>query len=232
MIRKSRALWLLAILSVPGGVRAQSCPPADGSSLDAKAPSALHGTIRYHEGTRPWLGFVPDQPVCGEKEIELAFSDTGWEQAKRMRGCGVTVRGRISDSPTVYYAANLNVFNPEITPDGGCHLFPADPDSKRSPIPAAVNSYRVTIYIDVRDNKPLRGEVRLAESPRIETDWQSYADWWLNGEEDLAMSCRKGFRLVSFKGSAPDRTISDDGWISITSSELGPASLTIECHRQ
>ncbi|MGB9144656.1 MAG: hypothetical protein WCC14_02440 [Acidobacteriaceae bacterium] len=233
MIRKSQTLWLLAILSVAGGGRAQSCPPTDGSGFDAAQPSVLHGTIQFHDGVRPWLGLALDRPACGAKEIEIVFTDEGWREAKRMRGCTATVRGKISESPTIYYATDLNVSNPSIVADGGCHLLPPDPDYASFRISDDVRSYRLTVFIDVKGDKPLRAEVMRTDGIRQSlTPWQPYADMFLNGEEDLSLGCANGFGLLSWKSSDPKYVQQLDSNIALTSSSLGPAWLTIECRRE
>jgi hypothetical protein len=234
---QSGTLAVLCLLAAFSGLfaSAQSCPPTDGTSLNANAASTLHGAVRYHDGTRPWLGFVPDKPTCGAKEIELAFGNSAaFRQAKRMRNCRVTVRGIISASPTVYYATDFNFSNPKMIADPGCHFLPPERPFRQEEIPASVRAYRATIYTDVRDNKPLRGDVTMSGSARkVQPGWQDYVNWNLNGEKDLFMGCRSGFRLISFQGSAPDKTmLFIPGLASITSSDLGPASLTIECQRK
>src|SRR3984957_9146505 len=40
---------------------------------DAVALSTLSGSVRIHDGTRPWIGLALAKPTCGVKEIELAF---------------------------------------------------------------------------------------------------------------------------------------------------------------
>jgi hypothetical protein len=210
-------------------VLAQSCPSTDGQ--DAAQPSTLHGTILLHPGTRAWLGLRLDHQVCGTREVELAFSKD-WQQAKRMQNCGVTVKGLISESPTVYYSTDLNLFDPVVTPDPGCHLLPADPDFEKVKIPNAVSKYQATVFIDVRENKPLRGEViNTSGKDQPLTPWRAYVLVFLNGEKDLNLSCREGFRLVSAQSLPRGKSARLDGSAVLYSSELGPASLTIQCSR-
>lgn len=227
---------LIGAAIMTGAVAAQSCPPADGSNLDAKAPSVLHGTLRYHGGIRPWLGVVPDHPVCGAKEIELAFGNDGWCSAQRLSGCAVTVEGVISESPTAYYSADLNIFNPKVIPAPGCHLLPEEPDYLAMKIPPSVQAYRLTVFIDVAANKPLRGSVVDVGRPGQHlAPWRAYAEVALNGEEDMDLGCRDGFRMTSFSSVPPDASAPAplfNGWARIYSSERGASSLTIECRRK
>jgi hypothetical protein len=224
-----RVLILLIFCSVAGRLFAQSCPPSDGKDIDAPQPSVLHGTINFHPGTRPWLSLVLTKPACEASEIELAFSGDGWSRAKQMDHCSVTVKGVISESATAYYSADLNLFNPVITPEPGCKFLPPDPDYSKMTIPDSINSYSVTVFTDVRGNKPLRGEVS-SSAHRLEP-WQPYVQYFLNGEEDLNLSCRKGFRLASFKSSAGHAELFDSNTARLYADDGAPASLMIVCSR-
>jgi hypothetical protein len=226
-------ICILLILATLGSCAlfAQSCPSSDGKSFDAPQLSVLHGTIKYHPGTRPWLGLVLEKPVCGASEIELAFGRRdGWSRAKQMDHCSVTVKGVISESVTVYYSADLNIFNPVITADSDCRLLPADPDYEKMTIPDSVKSYEVTVFTDIRENKPLRGEVS-ASGQRLEP-WRAYVEIFLNGEEDLNLSCRKGFRLISFKSTKGTSELFDPNTARLNAEDGSPGSLTIVCHRE
>jgi hypothetical protein len=231
---QQRVMRCLCLLSAPlfciaTNALAQSCPSAGGQ--DAAQPSTLHGTIILHPGTRTWLGLRLDHPVCGTREIELAFSKD-WEQAKRMQNCSVTAKGVISESPTVYYSTDLNLFDAAITADPGCRLLRADPDPGKVKIPDFISTYRATVFIDVPGNKPLRGEVTntLGKGQPL-TPWRAYVLVFLNGERDLNLSCRDGFKLVSARSFPRGKSTLLGGSAVLYSSELGPASLTIQCSR-
>lgn len=207
----------------------QSCPPSDGKSIDATQPSVLHGTIKFHPGTRPWIGLVLPKPVCRATEIELAFGVDGWSRAKQMNHCTAVVKGVITESPTAYYSADLNIFNPAITPDAGCKLLPPEPDYSKMTIPKSIDSYEVTVFTDIRGDKPLRGEV--SASGRGSEPWQAYVQKFLNGEEDLNLSCREEFHLVSFKSSSSQSELFDTNTARLYANYDAPASLTIVCRR-
>jgi hypothetical protein len=220
-------VFLVSCGFVAGTLFAQSCPPADGKNIDASQASVLHGTIRFHPGTRPWIGLILPKPACGASEIELAFDDEG-SRAKQMDRCSVAVKGVISESTTIYYSADLNIFDPVITPDPGCKLLPSDPDYSKLTIPASIKSYTATMFIDIRGNKRLRGEV-FSSGHRLEP-WQPYVKWSLNGEEDLQLNCQDSFTLVSYRitrghGELVDQT----AWLN--ADDGAPASITIVCRR-
>jgi hypothetical protein len=225
----SRLCILLTLATLGGGsLFAQSCPPADGKDIDASQPSVLRGIIKFHPGTRSWLGLVLQKPTCGASEIELAFGD-GRSRAKRMDHCMVTVKGVIGERVTAYYSADLNIFDPEITPDPGCKLLPSDPDYTKMIIPDSINSYTATVFIDIRGNKPLRGEI-FSSGRRLEP-WQPYVLYFLNAEKDLDMSCQKGFKLISFKSTTGLAERFDPNTARLSADEGAPASLTIVCRR-
>ena len=229
MFSVQRICILLIFATLGGGTLfAQSCPHSDVKDIDAPQASVLHGTIKFHPGTRPWIGLILPRPACGASEIELAFSDGGFH-AKQMDHCSVTVKGVIGKSPTIYYSADLNFFNPMITPAADCKLLPADPDYSKTTIPASISSYAATVFLDIRNNKPLRGEIS-SSGLRLEP-WQPYVQTSLNGEKDLDLSCRKGFRMVSFKGVGSQSELFDTNVARLYSNEDAPASLTIVCRR-
>jgi len=223
----ARLIFFLALLG-PAVLFAQSCPTSNGKSVDAPQPSILEGTIKYHPGTRPWIRLVLSKRACGTSEIELAFGEgDAWSQAKQMDHCWATVKGVVSESPTVYYSVDLNIFNPEITPDPGCKLAAPDPDYSKMGIPESIKTYEVTVFTDIRGNKPLRGEV--SSSGRQLEPWQPYVRYFLNGEEDLSVNCRDGFKLISFKNAGHAQLF--DQTALLYARNGAPASITIVCRR-
>ncbi len=227
MTSSMRILITLAMLGA-GTLFAQSCPPSDAKDNDAPQASVMHGTIKFHPGTRPWLGLVLPKPACGASEIELAFKD-GEFRAKQMDHCAVTVKGVIGASPTIYYSTDLNIFGPVITPDPGCHLLPPDPDYTRMTIPDSISSYKATVFAEILGNKPLRGEV--SSSGRRLEPWEPYVQYFLNGEEDLGLNCHDGFKLISFRSAAGHAELLEQtAWLYAENG--APASLTIVCRRE
>jgi hypothetical protein len=228
--RTYACLLILMLWSSVTALQAQFCPSRDGKSPDAAAASVLHGTIVLHPGLRPWLGFVTASPVCGQNEIELALGKAdAWTQAKRMNHCGAAVKGVIGESATAYYSADLDIFDPQITPDASCQLLPAEPDETKQPISTKLRTYQATVFIDIRHNKPLRGEV--SSNGYLLQPWRAYVSTSLNGEKDLDLSCRDGFKLVSFKGTGSHAELFNTKTARLDSNEQGPASLAIVCRR-
>ena len=224
---RATMVLILAVLG-SGPLFAQSCPSSDGKSIDASQPSVLHGTIKFHPGTRPWLGLVLPKPACGASEIELAFSDGGLH-AKQMDHCSVTVKGVIGESATGYYSADLNIFDPVITPAPGCKLLPPDPDYTKMTISDSIKSYTATVFTDIGRNKPLSGKASSA-GRRLEP-WQTYVQSSLNSQKDLDLSCHKGFSLVSFKGAGSQSELLDTNIARLYANDDAPASLTIVCRK-
>lgn len=229
------ALLCIAVTFSMGSARsrAQLCPPGDGRTVDAPKPATLHGRLVFHDNTRGWLGLKLEHPVCGQREIEIAFSSQhGWRYARSLAGCEVSAEGKLSESVTAYYSTSLNLFDPKLQPGADCH-----PDTALSypdvVIPAKVSHYRVTVWIDVKDQKPLRGEiVDLQRHVALPGSWRYYAQVSMNGEEDLDLSCHDGFGLISFRsrpGSAS--SLFTPGTARLHSGELGPSWLSIECKR-
>jgi len=219
----SLALGFLLILPVAG----QSCPSADGKNPNAAASSTLSGTVRLHEGTRPWIGIALGEPACGVREIELAFGTReDWIRTKSLQGCKVTATGIISESVTVYYSAELNLFNPGVVPDHSCKPAPVEADAISHTLPAGLSSYRATVSIDVGHNLPLKGKVWTVDGKvLLSPSWQAYAQPSLNGEKDLDLQCHEGFTLQSFSSNPPNAAaIFAPGVVRLSSSELGRVS--------
>ena len=224
------AISFLMLLTASG----QSCPAADGKNPDAAASSTLDGTVRIHDGTRPWIGLALAKPACGIKEIELAFGKReDWIRTKSLQGCHVTATGIISESMTVYYSAELNLFNPVIVPDPSCKPKPVKSNSIDSALPEGLLSYRATVYIDVSHNLPLDGKVwTLSGAALISPSWQAYAQPSLNGEKDLDLQCHEGFTLQNFSSDPSNAAaIFAPGIVRLQSSELGPSRLSIVCKK-
>jgi hypothetical protein len=224
------AISFLLLLPVSG----QSCPSANGKNLDAVASSTLSGSVRIHDGTRPWIGLTLAKPTCGIKEIELAFGKReDWIRTRSLQGCHVTATGIISESMTVYYSAELNLFDPVIVPDQSCKPTPVKNNSVDSALPEGLLSYRATVYIDVRHNLPLDGKVwTLSGAALISPSWQAYAQPSLNGEKDLDLQCHEGFTLQNFSSDPSNAAaIFAPGIVRLQRSELVPSRLTIVCKK-
>jgi hypothetical protein len=232
MLRCCYLVTILFILAVSAekGLSAQSCPSSDENNTDIPQASVLRGTIRIHHGTRPWL-------VSSWKNQSVALLKSSWHSAatgglmpSKMDHCSVTVKGVISESVTAYYSRPLNIFNPAITADSNCRLLRPDPDYEKRIIPDSIKSYEVTVFTDVRGNKPLRGAVLAAG--RHEEPWRAYAKPFLNRQKDLDLSCRTGFNLISFKSTAGTaELLTPDTARLFVGNEGAPASLTIVCRR-
>lgn len=229
MFRSARILTFLILTALGSGTLfAQSCPPSDGKNIDSAQSSVLHGTIKFHPGTGSWIGLVLAKPACGASEIELAFSDGGY-RAKQMDHCSVTVRGIIGESVTGHYSADLNIFNPEITPDPGCKLAPPDPDYTKMTIRDSIRSYTATVFTDIRGNKPLSG--KASSAGHVLEPWQAYVESSLNSQKDLDLSCHQGFKLVAFKSAGSQSELLDTNIARLYANDDVPASLTIVCRK-
>lgn len=211
-----------------------ACPPYSSSRDDAPSKVSVHGQVVFHNVTRGWLGLHVDPAVCGHHEIGLAFSTTdAWMQAKALRGCSVTVMGRLSPSLTAYYATSINFFNAKIVPDTTCSRHPWEENPYRYRVSEAVRAYKATVWIDTADQRPLSGEaIDAGTGKRLEGPWRAYANPDLNEEEDLDMSCHTGFRLTCFSGSLGSQTVElYPGTARLSAPQMGTERLSITCRR-
>jgi len=178
-----------------GCARAESCPTHTG---EASEESILHGRLLYHDDLRQWLGVKLDQVACGQREIQLVFADSGaLRKAKALRGCAVTVNGKLYESPTGYYSAPLAMSDARLSPDPSCHPSPVDPDLSIVSIPQDVRTYNVSITIDYHGKGHVQVRVWRDQKKQIPLNpWQAYAHYLLTGGQDFIwFGCRAGFRL-------------------------------------
>jgi hypothetical protein len=179
---------------------AQTCPTAADSEQgrDASRSSLLHGQMAYHDDLRQWLGLKLDKRACGQGEIQLVFADaTAWRKAEALRGCSLTVDGKIFDSPTGYYSAKLAMSDPMLHTDSSCHPFPVKPDLSTAPIPPSVRLYQVSITVDYRGKGHVGIHVSDGQNGAMPLEpSQAYAHYMLTGSADVIwFGCRKEFQL-------------------------------------
>jgi hypothetical protein len=198
--RQMRTLIVLAtVLFAAIGLNAQTCPAHDDKGLgEALEPSVLHGHFLLHDELRKWLGIKLDQPVCGQTEVQLIFSKADkWREAETLRGCAVTATGKLFDSPTGYYSADMAISDATLKPDASCRPIPITPDPYAVAIPPTVNSYHASITVDYRGKGHI--DVRVwqgDDKPALLTPWQAYVSYTLTGAGDVIwLDCQKGFRI-------------------------------------
>lgn len=114
-----------------------------------------------------------------------------------MRRCTLTVTGKLYNSPTGYYSANLAIQDGVLEPDASCQPLPPEPDLSRARVPSRVTSYHVLIDVDYRDKGHVDVLVWQGRSKRtFLRPWQGYADYLLTGARDvLWFGCAEGFLL-------------------------------------
>lgn len=230
---------ITVVLLLPLSVFAQTCPTsADAEKgLDAAEPSTLHGELVYHDELRQWIGVKLEKPACGQEEIQLVFTeDSAWRRAESLRGCSLTVKGKIFDSPTGYYSADLAISNALLRPDSTCHPFAITPDLSKVAIPSRVAGYRVSITVDYRGKGHV--SVRVTDGPSGTTalePWQAYAHYSLtSGADVIWFGCQKAFRLEGAKQQPPTGEIlpgDDDAGASLQNVE-GANTITYSCKRK
>lgn len=192
-------IFFVLALAMVGIARAQSCPKDDSSGSDAvPEQSTLHGTVKYHDDLREWLGLELDHPACGQSEIQLVFSDDKeWRRVESLRGCAVTATGILYDSPTGYYSARIAVGDPKLATDPSCHPFPVKRNPQLASIPADLSAFRASIVVDYHGKGHVTVQVWRDESPSsLLQPWQAYMDYMLTGSLDVIwFNCRKGFQM-------------------------------------
>ena len=150
--------------------------------------------------------------VCGTDSIQLldggggAFEvDSGNSRSfEVLRGCKVTVDGRLGIPGTGYYSAGLYLNVTKITPSEACVRQAPFPDYSRLKPAGWVRSYRVTMRLNY---SPGGGPIAFGvKSKGIRLDpWQAYASYWLTGLFVLYGECAKGFVVSGVFGTPEAR---------------------------
>ncbi|SRR6266849_2115384 len=207
---------LLAALLLSVAASAQNCPMSDARGpAEASAASTLHGTLILHDELRKWLGLKLDLPTCGQDEIQLVFPDAkALRSAESFRGCAVSATGKLFDTPTGYYSAEIAISDPLLKPDSSCHPLPVEPDPSAAPIPTGLKSFRASITVDYRGKGHVEVRVWRSTNNAVLKPWQSFVHYGLTGGEDVMwFGCRKGFSIKGMTQTpkSPDRFIGGDG---------------------
>lgn len=189
---------LAALLVICLTANAQNCPLPSGQGFaEASAPSTLHGALIFHDELRHWLGLTPDQPVCGQTEIQIVFKDAdSFRRAKSLRGCTITVTGKLYDSPTGYYSTDVAISDAELKPDSSCHPLPIEPDLTTAPVPNGLKSYRASITVDYRGKGHVDVRVWETSNKRMLKPWEAFVRYNITGGGDgIWFGCREGFSV-------------------------------------
>jgi hypothetical protein len=218
-----RALLFVAAFLVGSGVsQAQDCPreKPDGPYVES-ASRTLVGRVVFHNDLRQWLSLEVDEPVCGERVIEL-FADGGGggfevdqrnsRELERFRGCRVKSMGTLGIPGTGYYSAHLFQNVEKIEPEAGCVRQPAFPDCSKAKPKQGVRSYRVSMWFDyMAPQGPVHATV-MSGQQRL-GPWQAYASYWLTGGFVFYAHCADDFtmsRLSGTRAAKPDATVMEN----------------------
>jgi hypothetical protein len=230
---------LAAALLVTVTVKAQTCPPQDQEHglAEASRPSVLHGTLLVHDELRQWLGIKLDRPACGQKEVELVYSKAeGWRKAEALRGCTLTATGKLYDSPTGYYSADIAISDPILKPDPSCHAFPVKPDPYAVPIPPGVTEYQVSITVDYRSKGHIDVRVRQSDDKRVLLKpWQAYVNNTLTGSMDVIwFDCPNDFRIqgISQTPENPNGMFDDEPTGTVLQDLKGSNVIKFSCKKE
>ena len=213
---KVRPLAILFLSVFPVlAASAQNCPVRnERGPAEASVDSTVHGTIVLHDELRQWLGLKLDQPACAQFEVQLVFSDVKAQRsAETLRGCAVSATGKLFDSPTGYYSAEIAISNPALKPDPSCHPFPVKPDQSTAPIPASLKSFRASITVDYRGKGHVDVRVWQSADKELLQPWQSFVHYHLTGSQDVMwFGCREdfGIRGITQTPKSPDGFIEGD----------------------
>jgi hypothetical protein len=182
---------------------------------EASVASTLHGTLILQGELRKWLGLKLDLPACGQDEIQLVFSDAkDLRSAESFRGCAVSATGKLFDTPTGYYSAEIAISDPLLKADSSCHPLPVEPDPTAAPIPTSLKSFRASITVDYWGKGHVEVRVWRSASNAVLKPWQSFAHYGLAGGEDVMwFGCREGFSTKGMTQTpkSPDGFIEGDG---------------------
>jgi hypothetical protein len=229
-------LGFVAIFWLASAANAQSCPNAEAG--EAPGDSVLRGKVILHDDLRRWLGLNLDQPACGEKEVQLIFSDSQAERrGESFRGCKVTATGKLYYGQTGYYSANLAISIENLKPDASCHPFPVMPEPAAQNISPDLRLYYASITVDYRGKGHVEVDVWKDRDRSVPLrPWQAYVDYRLNGGGDvLYFGCREGFKWKDVAQVPKSSSSSIEGSSELAGALLddsvSPNTLTFNCER-
>jgi hypothetical protein len=167
----------------------QKCP-----TETSDVAASITGTLEYHPGAYAWYGVRTAQPVCGEKIIQIGFSNSAqFRESHQWTGCQVTVTGSLMVPVTGYWTASLGMTEAQVKPETSCKSNTPLPNYASEPVPASLKVYRVTAIYEPKTTI-FTAEAREIPSGKLLTPWQRYASDSGNGARDiLRMSCADGF---------------------------------------
>jgi hypothetical protein len=189
------AITLLASLTA----NAQECPTKDTHSFgEASRPSVLHGTLLLHDELRQWLGIKLDRPACGQKEVQLVFSkDEERRATEALRGCAVTATGKLYDSPTGYYSADMAILDATLKPDPSCRALLVELNPHAVTVLPTVTRYQASISVDYRGKGHVDVKVWQDDGKSgLLAPWQAYVNYTLTGSMDVIwFGCQEDFLI-------------------------------------
>ncbi len=167
----------------------QKCP-----TEDTRVPASITGTLEYHPGVYAWYGVHPPEPVCGQKVIQVGFSErAAFRETHRFIGCEVTATGNLFVPDTGYWSTSLGVSDAHIQPGSACKQGDPLPDYSAIPVPSSVRSYKVAATYDP-NTFDFSAQVHDAPSGKLLAPWQQYVSDVGNGARDLQrLYCAEGF---------------------------------------
>jgi hypothetical protein len=233
-----RTLVIFAMALLASAIAsAQTCPDRSGS-LEASKDSVLRGTLLVHDDLRQWIGIKLEPPVCSHTEVQLIFTqDKAYRVAETMRECSVTATGKLFDSPTGYYSADMAVADAVLKPDSSCHPFPLERDPQLVPIRQGLQIYHASITVDYRGRGHVNVKVWAGNGkPAFLTPWQRYVSYSLTGGEDIIwLDCQTAFRVsdIAQLPENPNGTLKDGNLSGAALSDLnGVNSGSFTCKKK
>jgi hypothetical protein len=124
-----------------------------------------------------------------------------WRRAESFRECTVTVSGKLYESPTGYYSADMAISGPELKPDLSCHPHPVKPDPTAARVPTDLRTFHASATVDYRGKGHVEIKVWKDQEKQVLLEpWQAYVSFMLTGGGDLArFGCREGYLLKNIE---------------------------------
>jgi hypothetical protein len=219
MFAGMRALLLGAMLVIFTSLaKSQDCPRRDpnGPDIDSSVRT-LTGKVAFHDNLRQWLSLEVKDAVCGERIVQLIADDKQIDthgHLEVLRGCTVTVTGRLGLPGTVYYSAEIYQQVESLKPADDCRKQPELPEYSKMKPRRDVSGYRVKLWFDYYGPQgPLHGSVTSGDKQL--NPWQAYVSYFFNGEEDLTAGCAEGFFLRHWRATPAARPSAMDNHVLV-----------------
>lgn len=242
--RTRTAIFVVALLSLSGlllSSKAQAQQVRLCPDETASLPVSADGKIVFHQSLRPWVGFVPQMPLCISArtgrpvEIEVAGEhDDNYQEMRSLDGCTVRASGDLGFLPSPYWATGYKLSHLTVTPLQACNKEPSLPEQIPDPGTANVRRYTASATVHQSPVPAIDAKAWTTNPNGTKAELpKAYAQYSLNGGMDLLnLKCRDGYKVVCAASATRSSLESDDIFHRVAVTDTGDSNITIGCVKE